>query len=132
MYIDHEAYAVGCEIDNTPDLFDTVPGSRKWKITADSARPETISYMQRNGFKIVGAKKGNGSVEDGINFLLNFDIIVHPRCKHVIDEFTHYSWKVDKRTDEVLPVLADDHNHMIDAVRYALESSRRSGFFMVA
>lgn len=49
LYVDHEAYMVGCEIDQLPDLFDRVPDSRKWFITADSARPETISYMRNHG-----------------------------------------------------------------------------------
>jgi phage terminase large subunit len=133
LYVDHEAYAVGCEIDRTPQLFDKVPGSRQWPITADSARPETISWMQRHGFpKIKPAKKGQGSVEDGVEFLKSFDIIVHPRCKHVADELALYSYKTDKLTDEVLPVLEDKANHTIDALRYAVEGARRSGAAAVA
>lgn len=127
LYIDKEAYKVGCEIDNTPALFRTVPGSDKWPIRADSARPETISYMQRNGFpQVVAANKGQGSVEDGIEFLKSYDIVVHPECKHTIDELTLYSYKVDKLTGEVLPVLEDKENHVIDALRYAVEQVRRN------
>lgn len=125
LYIDKEAYKVGCEIDNTPALFRTIPGSDKWPIRADSARPETISYMQRNGFpQVVAANKGAGSVEDGIEFLKSYDIVVHPDCKHTIDELTLYSYKVDKLTGEVLPVLEDKENHVIDALRYAVELVR--------
>lgn len=130
LFIDYEAYAVGCEIDNTPALFDRVPLSRKWPITADSARPETISYMNRQGFTIGSAKKGAGSVEDGIEFMKSYDIVVHPRCTHVVDELSLYSWKVDPLTGQVLPVLADKDNHMIDAIRYALEATRRAKFDM--
>lgn len=130
LFIDYEAYAVGCEIDATPALFDKVPLSRKWPITADSARPETISYMNRQGFTMRSAKKGAGSVEDGIEFMKSYDIVVHPRCRHVVDEMTLYSWKVDALTGEVLPVLADKDNHTVDACRYALEASRRSRFDM--
>ena len=126
LYIDREAYQIGCEIDATPALFDTVPGSRKWLITADSARPETVSYMKRQGFRIVPAIKGPGSLEDGIEFLRSFDIVVHPRCKHTIDELTLYSWKTDPLTGQILPVLADKDNHVIDALRYALEALRRA------
>ena len=126
LYIDREAYKVGCEIDRTPDLFRTIDGSESWPITADSARPETISYMQRHGFpRIKPAMKGKGSVEDGIEFLKSYDIVIHPRCKHTIDEFSLYSYKVDKLTDEVLPVLEDKKNHVIDAARYAVEGLRR-------
>lgn len=127
LYVDHEAYQVGCEIDRTPALFGTVPGAREWPIRADSARPETISYMQRNGYsKIVPATKGKDSVADGIEFLKSYDIVVHPRCKHLIDELAMYSYKQDKQTNEVLPVLEDKKNHCIDALRYALELVRKS------
>lgn len=126
LYVDQEAYAVGCEIDRTPALFETIPGSRKWTITADSARPETVSYMRRQGFKIIPAIKGQGSVEDGIEFLKSFDIVVHPRCKHTADELALYSFKQDPLTNEILPVLEDKNNHVIDALRYALEALRRT------
>jgi len=128
LYIDYEAYMVGCEIVNTPDLFMTVPESEKWPIVADSARPETISHMKRNGFpKIMTAVKGPKSVEEGIEFLKNYDIIVHPRCTHTIDELTLYSYKTDTLTGKVLPVLEDKKNHVIDALRYACEGVRRAG-----
>lgn len=128
LYIDHEAYMIGCEIDQLPDLFDRVPDSRKWFITADSSRPETISYMRRNGFpKINSAIKGARSLEEGIEFLRSYDIVVHPRCQHVIDELTMYSYQRDRLTDEVIPVLEDKNNHAIDALRYACEGIRRAG-----
>ena len=126
LYIDREAYKVGCPIDATPQLFDTVQGSRKWPLCADSARPETIDYMKRNGFdNIRSSKKGPGSVMDGIEFIKSFDVVIHPRCKHTADEFAFYKFKTDPKTGEVLPVLEDKKNHVIDAARYALESLRR-------
>ncbi len=57
----------------------------------------------------------------------SYDIYVHPRCRHAIAELTHYSWKTDKLTGAILPKLADDNNHVIDAMRYALEGVRRAG-----
>lgn len=126
LYVDAEARQVGCEIIDTPALFDTVEGSRKWTITADSARPETVSHMRRAGFKVVAAIKGAGSVEDGVEFLRSYNIIVHPRCRHVADELTFYSYKVDALTGAVLPLLEDKNNHTIDALRYALEALRRA------
>jgi phage terminase large subunit len=72
--------------------------------------------------------KGKGSVEDGIEFLKSFDIVVHPRCTRTIEEMTTYSWKIDPRTEEILPILADKDNHVIDALRYALEGTRRSNY----
>jgi phage terminase large subunit len=128
LYVDQEVWEVGCEIDKTPALFDRIEGSRKWLIRADSARPETVSYMKRQGFRITAAIKGQGSIEDGIEFLRSFDIIVHPRCAKVIRELSLYSYKIDKDTEEVLPVLEDKNNHTIDALRYALEELRRTGY----
>lgn len=143
LYFRREAYKVKCEIDETPSLF---AGSdwqepKRWKnafshtglpsvrkghmIVADSARPETISYMKKRGFNIRRAIKGAKSVEEGIEFMKSYDIIVHPSCTHVQDELTHYSYKEDPLTDEVLPELADKHNHLIDACRYAVEQARK-------
>lgn len=127
LYVDHEAYMVGCEIDMLPDLFDGVPESRKWFITADSARPETISYMRRHGYpKINAAIKGARSLEEGVEFLKSFDIVVHPRCEHTIEELSLYSYDVDDLTGQVLPKLKDKDNHVIDALRYACEGVRKA------
>lgn len=126
IYVDHEAWAVGCPITETPKLFDKVPDARRIRITADSARPETIDHMRKAEFDIHSARKGAGSVEDGIEFLKGYDIFVHPRCRHVIDELTHYSWETDKLTGDPTRKLADANNHTIDALRYALENVRRS------
>lgn len=128
LFIDYEAYQVGCEVDQTPRFFDTVPRSRDFRITADSARPEVVSYMRRNGFpKIVSAVKGPGSIEDGITFLQTFEIVIHPRCVNAAREVSEFSYKIDKQTDEILPMLDDKDNHVIDALRYALEGLRRAG-----
>jgi phage terminase large subunit len=137
LYVDREVYKVGCEIDQTPALFDALDPeapemARAWPIRADSARPETISYMRRNGYtQITAATKGPGSIEDGIQFLKSYDIVVHPRCRHTIDELTSFSYKTDPLTNEVLPVLLDRKNHVIDALRYAVELVRRSNFAVV-
>jgi len=129
LYIWREQYQVGCEIDRTPQLFDKIENgmARKWPITADSARPETISYMRRNGYpNMKPAIKGAGSVEEGVEFLKSYDIVVHPDCTHSIDELSHYSFEIDEKTGEVLPKLADKKNHVIDAIRYAIEPLRSS------
>lgn len=127
LYVDYEAYMVGCEIDNLPALFMSIPEAEKWPIVADSARPETISYMRKHGFpRILPAVKGAKSLEEGVEFLKSFDIIVHPRCKHLIDELTLYSYKTDPLTGAVMPVLADKDNHVLDSLRYACEGARRA------
>ncbi|MGV8004313.1 PBSX family phage terminase large subunit [Photorhabdus temperata subsp. temperata] len=122
LYIEHEAYGVGVELDHISAFYDKVPESRKWPIKADSARPETISYLKRQGFNISAAKKWQGSVEDGITFLRGFKkIIIHPRCKETAKEARLYSYKVDRITGEVLPIIEDAHNHCWDAARYGLD-----------
>jgi len=129
LYIDHEAWGIGVEIDETPKLFDSVPGARKWKIRADSARPETISALRRYGFAIEPAEKWPGSVEDGIAYLRRFErIIVHERCRRTLEELNRYSYKQDKLTGEPLPILIDAWNHCIDALRYALGEYIRRGW----
>lgn len=127
LYIAYEAYKIGCEIDSLPALFMTVPDAEKWQIVADSARPETISYMQKHGFpKMFAAVKGPRSLEEGVEFLKSYDIVVHPRCVHVIDELTLYSYKTDPLTGVIIPVLNDKDNHCIDSLRYACEGARRA------
>jgi phage terminase large subunit len=122
LYVEHEAWGIGVEIDHLPAFFDRVPGSRQHLIRADAARPETISYLQRQGFKIVGAKKGPGSVEDGVAHLRGYaGIVIHPRCPHAADECRLWSFKVDRLTGDVRPELASGHDHLPDAIRYALE-----------
>lgn len=129
LYVDREAYQIGCEIDDIPALFDQLDGgqARRWPIVADSERPDTISYLRRHGYpKIQQAVKGIGSVDEGVEFLQNFDIVVHPSCRHTADELSSYSYKIDKRTEQILPQLEDKDNHVIDALRYAIEAVRRS------
>lgn len=126
LYVDFEAYQLGVEIDELPEFLLAVPDAERWPMVADSSRPETISYLRKHGFpKITGAVKGAGSVDEGVEFLKSYNIVVHPRCTHLIDELTLYSYKVDKATEKVLPILVDASNHLIDALRYALEGMRR-------
>jgi len=127
LYIDHEVYGYGVEIDEMPQLYDKIPESRKWMIRGDSARPETISYLARHGFNITAAEKWQGSVEDGIEHLKGFrTIFVHPSCMKLLEEFRNYSYKVDKVTGDILPIIVDDWNHGIDSCRYALSSYIKS------
>ena len=126
LLIEHEAYGVGVEITDTPALFRSVPGAGTHLIRADSARPETISHMKRQGFQIRAAKKWTGCVEDGVEFIRGFDkIVIHPRCTHTQDEFENYSYKVDRLSGDVLPIILDKWNHMIDALRYGCEPLMR-------
>lgn len=121
LYISHEAWGIGVELDDTPDLLDTVPGARSWPIKADCARPETISHLNRRGFDVSAAEKWPGSVEDGLAVMKSFKkIIIHERCTHTAENFRLYSYKVDKQTNEVLPVIIKKNDDCIDSVRYGI------------
>lgn len=97
-------------------------------MRADNARPETIDYVKRHGFhRMRAAKKGKGSVEDGVSFLQSFDVVISPRCPNTAQEFRSYAYKTDRQTGEILPVIEDKNNHLIDALRYAVEGLHRKG-----
>lgn len=122
LYIEYEAWGVGVELNEMAEFYDTVPGSRDWPIKADNSRPETISHIRGAGFNISAAEKWNGSVQDGIAHLLGFDaIVIHERCVHTAEERRLYSYKKDRITGEVLPIIIDKHNHCWDGSRYGLD-----------
>ena len=122
LFVDYEAGGVGIEIDELPTLYRSVPGADRWRIRGDSARPDTISYIANRGFQIVGAEKGPGSVEDGIQFLRHFEsIVIHPRCPQTLVNCKNYRWKVDRNTKLIQPIPVDSFNDFIDSLRYAIE-----------
>jgi len=134
IYIDREAYGIETEINELHYLLDSIDDRiRNSVIRCDSARPETISYLQKNGFPMAqGVKKWAGSVEDGIAFIRSFDIVIHPSCKNVIEEFSKYSYKVDKMSGDITSIIIDAYNHGIDAIRYALGGLiTNKGFFVI-
>ena len=121
LYIDYEAGGRHIELDHTHKLIDKIPKAKDHIIRADSARPESVSFIKRQGYKIVSVEKWAGSIEDGIEFIRTFrKIHIHSRCKEVASEFVKYSYKVDKVTGDILPIVVDKDNHYIDALRYAL------------
>jgi phage terminase large subunit len=129
LYITHEAYRVGVPTEDVPAyLLECLPDLAKWPSIADSARPESIDYCRRHGIpRMKPAIKGKGSIEDGITFLQGQDIVIHPRCVNVKREFDRYSYKRDRQTEEILPVVEDAWNHGIDCLRMASERLHRKG-----
>jgi len=122
LYIDYEAGGKQVELDNTYKLIDEIPLSKQHIIRADSARPESISFIKRQGYKIESVHKWSGSVEDGIEFIRSFKkVYIHTRCLNTAEEFVKYSYKVDRLTEDILPQIVDSNNHYIDALRYALQ-----------
>jgi len=123
LYIDQDAGRIGLELDDTADFIKRAdPLVSGYTMRADSARPESISYLRRHGLpKVTAVEKWPGSVEDGIEHLKAYDeIVIHPRCKDLIDEARLYAYKIDSRTGDILPKIEDSNNHRWDAIRYAL------------
>ena len=135
LMVDYTAGGVGIELDDIPaKLIAGVPGIESHTSRADSARPEVISYVKRNGLpSCISVDKWAGSVEDGITHLRNYsEIVVHPRCRPLIQEARLYSYKTDRLTGDIKPEPVDAHNHYIDALRYALQPiiRKRGGVFV--
>lgn len=98
-------------------------GYLKEKITADSAEPKSIDRLWELGLKgIRKARKGKDSINNGIDFIQDYHIIVHPRCVNFITEISNYTWDTDPKTGKKLNRPIDDFNHLMDAMRYAVES----------
>lgn len=92
------------------------------RIICDSAEPKSVQEYQSYGLNAVAAKKGKGSVLSGLKYMQQFDkIIIHPSCTNAIAEFKNYQYKRDKNGDFVNDEPVDAFNHLIDAIRYALE-----------
>lgn len=123
LYIRREAGKAKLELDDTGQfMVDRLPGIADHAVRADSARPESISYLKRHGLpNIKPVDKWQGSVEDGISFIKAFKrVIIHPDCTETAREFRVYSYKVDRLSGDIMPKIVDANNHYIDAIRYAL------------
>lgn len=96
-------------------------GYGKERITADSAEPKSIDELYDLGLKgISGARKGKDSINNGIQFIQGYKIIIHPRCVNFLTEISNYTWAKDK-FDKPINKPIDMFNHLMDAMRYALE-----------
>ncbi|NQG98037.1 PBSX family phage terminase large subunit [Streptococcus suis] len=97
-------------------------GYAKEEIRADSAEKKSNQELRNSGIpRIIDAKKGPGSVMQGIQYILQYDIVVDERCVKTIEELENYTWKKDKATNEYINEPVDSYNHCLDAVRYAIQ-----------
>ena len=99
-------------------------GYGKLLITADSAEPKSIAELRGYGLKVTPARKGRDSIKQGIRFLQDYQIIIHPRCVNFLTEIGNYSWRKD-RSGKCLEEPEDTYNHLIDALRYSAERHMR-------
>lgn len=101
-------------------------GYSKEKIIGDSSEPKSIDDIKRQGiYKIKGARKGKDSILNGIQYIQDFKIYVHPKCENTIIELSNYVW--DTKEGNVINKPIDDYNHLMDALRYSLEDIRLGG-----
>jgi phage terminase large subunit len=120
IYVFDEFYKRGMQNE---DIYSEIckMGYRKERITGDSAEPKSIDRLRILGLpNIEGARKGKDSVMNGIDFIQGYTIIVHPQCVNFITEISNYVWAKDK-FGKTLNQPIDDFNHLMDAMRYALE-----------
>lgn len=121
LYIFDEMYEKGLLNNQIAERIHEM-GYSKEIIVADSAEQKSIAEIKGYGIsRIKPAKKGAGSIMAGIQFIQQFDIIVHPSCKHTINELENYAFKKDKQTGAFINQPIDDYNHILDALRYSLE-----------
>jgi len=103
----------------------SVMGYSKEKIIADSAEPKSIDDLKELGLRVKPAEKGKDSINNGIQFIQDFEIIIHPRCVNFLTEISNYTWDKDK-FGKKLNAPIDDFNHLMDAMRYGLEPYSRN------
>lgn len=120
IYVFDEMYEKGL---SNEDILSKVSemGYAKERIKADSAEPKSIAYLRKAGLsRIRAAKKGPDSIRAGISIIQDYKIIIHPRCVNFITEISNYTWDKDK-FDNMVNKPIDDFNHLMDAMRYAME-----------
>lgn len=119
LYVWDEMYKPGL---SNKKIFDEIQsmGYAKERITADSAEPKSIDELKGYGLKAQAAVKGKDSINNGIQWIQDLEIIIHPRCVSFLTEISNYTWKVDKFNKKLNEPI-DDFNHLMDAMRYALE-----------
>ena len=104
-------------------------GYGKEKIVADSQEPKSIDELYDLGLKgIRKSRKGRDSINNGVQYIQDYKIIIHPRCVNFITEISNYMWDKDK-FDNPVNKPVDDFNHLMDAMRYALESYSKGPTF---
>lgn len=120
IYVFDEMYEKGMSNEDIKDRVSEM-GYSKERIKADSAEPKSIAYLRKAGLtRIRAAKKGPDSIRAGISIIQDYKIIIHPRCVNFITEISNYTWDKDK-FDNAINKPIDDFNHLMDAMRYAME-----------
>ena len=121
IWVFDEIYKTGMSNENIADAVKRA-GYAKERIRADCAEPKSIDRLYTLGLiHIRESRKGRDSVNNGIDYLQDYHIIIHPKCVNFITEISNYTWDTDTKTGKRLNIPIDDFNHLMDAMRYALE-----------
>jgi len=119
IYVWDEMYQKGLSNKRIHEVLNSM-GYSKDRFTGDSSEPKSIDELKGYGLRITGASKGKDSVNNGIQWIQDFEIIIHPRCVNFLTEISNYTWDTDKFGNK-LNVPIDDFNHLMDAMRYGFE-----------
>lgn len=119
IYVWDEMYQKGL---SNRKIFDNLSqmGYSKDRFIGDSAEPKSIDELKGYGMRITGATKGKDSINNGIQWIQSFEIVIHPRCVNFLTEISNYTWDKDKFGKKLNKPI-DDFNHLMDAMRYGLE-----------
>ena len=119
LFVFDEMYGKGMSNKKIADAINDM-GYGKERITADSAEPKSIDELKSLGLRVKAALKGKDSVQNGVQWIQDLEIIIHPKCVNFLTEISNYTWDQDKFGNK-LNVPIDDFNHLMDAMRYGLE-----------
>ena len=129
LFVFDEMYEKGMSNKRIADTIEAM-GYGKERITADSAEPKSIDELKSLGLKVKPAAKGKDSIQNGIQWIQDLEIIIHPQCVNFQTEISNYTWDTDKFGTK-LNVPIDEFNHLMDAMRYALEKHIKGSGWLV-
>ena len=128
IYVFDEMYGKAMSNENIAETIIKM-GYSKERITADCAEPKSIDRLYELGIRrIKPARKGKDSINNGIDYIQGFKIIIHPKCVNFLTEINNYTWDEDKFGNKINKPI-DDFNHLMDAMRYALEDFNKGSNF---
>ena len=129
LYIFDEHYQKAMTNEDIANMI-KYKGYSKETITADSAEPKSIDDIKSKGiYRIKAAKKGKDSILNGIQNIQDYKIIIHPKCENFLIEINNYVWS--NKNGIVINKPIDDFNHLMDALRYAMEDTKKSGLVIM-
>ena len=119
LYVWDEIYKKGLSNKKLYEEIESMHYQKK-SFTADCAEPKSIDELRGYGLRVEKSQKGKDSITHGIQYIQDFEIIIHPRCVNFITEIGNYTWDEDRLGNKINRPI-DDFNHLMDSMRYAVE-----------